>query len=81
MESTTGGEALEQTIGITEKSLVAKTLQKYSLKIEAFSELEQTVEPLGLSISEILGCVFNLKLMYCQKALLLESMFCTRCCS
>ena len=51
MESTTGGEALEQTIGITEESSVVKMLEKKLLKREAFSESEQTVEPLGLSIS------------------------------
>jgi len=78
MESTTGGESLEQTIGITEVSSVVKTLEKNSLKREAFSESEQTVEPLGLSISEILGRIFNLELMHCQKAFGLESMFHTR---
>ena len=78
MESTTGGESLEQTIGITEVSSVVKTLEKNSLKREAFSESEQTVEPLGLSISEILGRIFNLELMRCQKTFGLESMFCTR---
>jgi len=54
-ESTTGGESLEQIVGITEVSSIVKTLEKYSLKTEAFSKSEQIVEPLGLNISEILG--------------------------
>jgi len=40
MESTTGGEVLEQTIGVKEESSVVKMLEKQLLKREAISESE-----------------------------------------
>ena len=69
IESITGGEQTEWTVGIVVVSSTVKTLEKYSLKIVAFSALEQTVDPSEQSSSAMLGCIFILELMYRQKAL------------
>ena len=49
----------------------ASTVEKKSLKRVAISGSEHTVEPLEVSSSVMLGCIFVLELMYRQKLMLL----------
>lgn len=67
-----GEEALEQIFRLIEGIFGCENAGEIIVEKKSMSESEQTVESLGSSISEIVGRIFNLELMHCQKTLGLE---------